>query len=429
MTRFLIISASGRAIAQSAQKAEYKFDVADLFADWDLINLCRESPSFDNRVIRIQRFSDVFDWLESQRYDGAVIGGGFETRLDLVERLESLMPVLGCTSKQLGRLHSVDSIERIGQLAEQSGAKWPITLDSPPGDSDIRKWLSKKLHGSGGRHVCRYDPHSDVNLLERLPSDQRVFQQFVEGQNYSAVFAASDIGEASSTELMYRSNQSSAKTFCQLIGCSQQLVGERELGASPFSYCGSVGPIYLSVENQTILENLGARIADEFEIQGLFGIDFILNSQGLWPVDINPRIPASAEIYELAWTDTTPEPFSIFRSHVRCCQEQNFRLKTAQPVDAYGLVGKAILFCNERDGYFVNQPLNEQLQSQWPREQNAGWIAFADMPNEGTSIQFGEPVLTILAKQPTAELAQAALFESARKVYGILRSQRTRQNF
>jgi predicted ATP-grasp superfamily ATP-dependent carboligase len=245
-----------------------------------------------------------------------------------------------------------------------------------------------------------------------------VFQQFVAGRSYSAVFAACSNSQSRFNRSQPSLKQKSTSDVCQLIGCSRQLGGETEFGAAPFSYCGSIGPIALPSEAQSVLKKLGEEIAIEFNIEGVFGIDFILNTEGVWPVDINPRIPASAEIFELARFHSQQVPFSIFRCHIEGCVGNLHPISSSnrQPIE---LIGKAVLFCRERDGYYVDRPILEQLETHCRDERRTDSLCFADIPNVGASIKFGEPILSIFVTKRTEELVKPALFQAAQRVYSF----------
>ena len=111
-----------------------------------------------------------------------------------------------------------------------------------------------------------------------LFSEPVYFQRFIEGPSFSAIYAAVE-GRA------------------ELLGVTRQLVGTT---GSPFAYRGSIGPISLSSRPTGMLSELGWVLASSFPLIGLFGVDFILRDDDIWPVEVNPRYTASVEVLELA---------------------------------------------------------------------------------------------------------------------------------
>ncbi len=83
-----------------------------------------------------------------------------------------------------------------------------------------------------------------------------------------------------------------------LIGIVRQLVGERWLGSRNFQYAGSVGPWPVSDGTRATLARIGNVLAEEFDLIGLFGVDFILDDEEVWTLEVNPRYTASVEIVE-----------------------------------------------------------------------------------------------------------------------------------
>ena len=43
---------------------------------------------------------------------------------------------------------------------------------------------------------------------------------------------------------------------------------------------------------------LGNILAEQFELMGLFGVDFVLEGERVWSLEVNPRYTASVEIVE-----------------------------------------------------------------------------------------------------------------------------------
>ena len=277
--QLLILSASARFIASSSVRHGFSFRAVDFFADWDLQQFCVGPRENVNKCRRVDNFQELHVSLIDP-CDCAVLGGGLENEPELIRQLNRQVPVMGTGAAQLDRLIDtgncevrVASIRSVGGMAPQT--KTIITAQDDPA-----AWLRKKTAGAGGRHV-RF---ASVNDIDQQVSDDHVFQQHIEGESVSAVFVV-DVG--------------SPRRTCKLLGVSRQLVGETNLGASPFAYCGSIGPLDPGQYDVELIGSIGQAISAEFQIAGVFGIDFIVNSAGVWPVDINPRIPSSAEIFEL----------------------------------------------------------------------------------------------------------------------------------
>ncbi len=108
------------------------------------------------------------------------------------------------------------------------------------------------------------------------------FQPLVAGPSFSAQFVA--VGPKA-----------------RLLGVTRQLVGCRWAGARPFWYVGSVGPVRLKPHDVDIVRSIGNCLARQARLSGLFGVDFVVNTSGVWTLDVNPRFCASIEILERAY--------------------------------------------------------------------------------------------------------------------------------
>lgn len=405
----MLISASGRALAASAEKAGYAFDVFDYFADADLLQICRLSPEYQNRAFRISAPDELLAITDFSRYEGAIIGGGFENQIHLVRYLESKLKLFGTPAAELERLNSVSSLSDISDCCDEANARFPITVLAPPPADTGKIWLRKDMSGSGGRHVRVLDSHRDLDSNSVRFKPSTIFQEKVSGDSVSALF----VGRPSESDTpLTRGPTGSARPVCQFIGCTEQLVGDPRLGAAPFSYCGSVGPIELPLAQKRIIERLGNRLTEKFGLRGFFGIDLIISPESVWLVDINPRITASAELFEggLDWGNT--EHPSIVSIQVASCLGQSV---PATPNDGK-YRAKGILFCKSADGITIDQGVFNPLMEQYASSSERAQCSIADIPNLNTHIAFGEPVLTVFSQANSPAKAKLRMLDLANEV-------------
>ncbi|MBI2479703.1 MAG: ATP-grasp domain-containing protein [Planctomycetia bacterium] len=152
------------------------------------------------------------------------------------------------------------------------------------------QWLRKPVRAAGGYGVEGFVPAQLDNA-----DNSMYLQEFIPGRSIGATFVAAN-GNAI------------------FVGATEQLLGPAWGGAREFQYVGSVGPIGLSPEHAQALSQVGHCIATSFGIQGLFGVDAIVNGEGVWPVEVNPRYTASVEILERAMNIAT------IQWHVAACR-------------------------------------------------------------------------------------------------------------
>jgi hypothetical protein len=184
-----------------------------------------------------------------------------------------------------------------------------------------------------------------------------------------------------------------------LLGVSQQLIGDAAFGAKGFQYCGSLlgkglaGPSgFDGLVGR--LEEIVGHLTAAFRLVGVNGMDFILQRDLLYPLELNPRYTASMELIEMAYGP------NIFSTHVEACHG------TLPPFDVRAVpdvcIGKAILFA-ERTAI---APTTDGWWDQGIR----------DIPFPGERIEAGNPICTILVSGPSLEACYQALREKADSV-------------
>jgi predicted ATP-grasp superfamily ATP-dependent carboligase len=359
-----IVGASTRAAAFSALRAGFSPRCADLFADRDLAKYCH--------VTRVsgRSYPDGFlSFLEQGLAVPWIYTGGLENHPALIEKMSSVRELWGNGRSAVAAARSTGHVR---SLFRRAGLPCPRvhSLNELPA-KDVR-WLLKSPVSTGGSDVSWWPgdkPHAGAHPDSYL-------QEYIEGEPCAAIF----IGEGNGA---------------RFLGLTRQLVGEEWLHAKPFHYCGSIGPLPMDAELHHACEALGNVIAIGCGLRGVFGVDCVLHDRMLWPIEINPRYPASAEILEMGLGQ------SILAAH---CQvfDQEIELATrAVPAAPPRIVGKGILFAKEALAFPDEGPwLNDSEESKPP---HPSVPAFADIPFPGEQIPAGRPIFTIFAKASSLE--------------------------
>ncbi len=347
-----IAGASTRAAAYSALRAGLKPLCADLFADRDL-----------KAVAEVRRISldpptlDIAANLPaSARW---IYTGPFENYPGLVDQIRSTLPLWGTCG---ANLKAARDPVRLARSLKRAGLSTPELRPDPAGLPRDGSWLMKPIASGGGRNIEPWAAWS------RLSDDPVYFQERIPGPSYSALYLGS-LGRAA------------------LIGISRQLLG---LGGQPFAYRGGIGPVRLPRSFEAQLARIGDRLADEFRLIGLFGVDFIAHAGRAWVLELNPRYTASVEILELA--SRSP----LLLEHGRVCDIDMSGEGGTGVEDCRGepcrIVGKRILYATRRltAPDLSIQPFVKDDPYRVPE--------IADVPDEGTEIEIGEPVLTVFAE-------------------------------
>ena len=205
--------------------------------------------------------------------------GEMENRGDLVAAIASVRSLRGSGAAAIAAvrdpavLPSLPAFERLRFCKSRSrfGVWGRLVRRMVTG----RLYLVKPVDSFGGRGIVPWASGMRVGPGQYV-------QQAITGTPMSAV---------------YRSDGWSSA----LIGVTEQLVGEAELGADWFGYGGSIGPVVLGKVDRAALSHLGVVLTQRCDLRGVFGVDLVRDRAGRWwPIEVNPRWPASASVLERA---------------------------------------------------------------------------------------------------------------------------------
>jgi hypothetical protein len=289
----------------------------DLFGDRDL----RAA-----RVVKRRSLTALVDAAVAEPPGAVIYGASFENHPKLVERLGQRHRLLGNPPEVL---RAVRDPARLGAALDW----YPRTTVTPPSSG---RWLRKPLRGGGGIRVREWRGGA-------LPAGTYL-QERIDGVPCS-VAAVGDGKDA------------------QVLGITEQLVGERAFGVRGHRWCGNLVPPRVPVpvdQPQAIC----SRLAAEFGLRGPFGVDFVWDGERAWTVEVNPRPTASLEVIE--------------------------------PVRA---AGKAVLFATEDMVVGDTDPWLER--------------GVRDVPHSGERIAKGRPICTVVTTAATPGEALTALEDEA----------------
>jgi predicted ATP-grasp superfamily ATP-dependent carboligase len=372
----IIFGASVRAAAFSALRAGLRLWCADLFADADLRACCPairvSSSTYPKGFVALSDKAPPGPWMYT---------GRLENHLSLVERISTRRPLWGNAKLSLSVVRSPISLAKVFC---SHGIRFPAIHESSTDLPRQKRWLVKPRRGAGGRGI-----YFQNSIGAKTRSNKQIyFQEFIEGLPCSAVYVGLREG-------------------ARLLGTTRQLVGETWLNAARFHYCGSIGPLALEPAIQNEVERIGNVLARECLLRGLFGVDFILSEGTPWPVEVNPRYPASTEILEYS---LGIKAMAFHRLAFDADMRRSLPVANAPGSEARApFVGKAILFAKRslefpKDGPWTGSVRRSSIE-QMPD--------FADIPEPGRVIRSGAPILTCFGQASTLSGCLDELKQSA----------------
>ena len=365
----VVAGISTRALAASAARAGYRVTAVDAFGDMDLrrdvavISGLREGGA---------HFRPMAAAVAADQAPGglACYTSNFENYPAAVERLAERRTLLGNPASVLKRVRNpLLLMHTLGHL----GFSVPETRSFPPPDVRGRgPWLLKPRRSGGGHGITVWRRNQPVSRSYYL-------QQRLAGVPGSILFAADGQDAV-------------------VLGVTRQIVGDRNMGARGFRYCGSLlgAPATLFPDQPAVADvapRLASAVAKEFAVRGLNGIDFIATSGVPCPIEVNPRYSASMELLEHQGA------LSIFEVHERAC-----RGALPKRLRAAGVQGKAVVFARR------NVVMGDTRQ--WLED-----TSVADIPGAGERILRGRPICTVFASGDDADSCYAGLVRRAAAVY------------
>jgi uncharacterized protein len=364
-----IVGASVRAAACSAVRAGFSVYAGDMFADVDLRRCCEATQVTDypDGLAAILRGPQAGGWMYT---------GGLENEPALIREMSQIRPLWG---------NSVDVLRRVRHPKSVTAALRAAALPCPQvafDAADVPRdgtWLRKPFRSAGGVRISVWGRHPTADSGS---ATHYYFQRHIEGLSCSAVYVAAG-GKA------------------RLLGMTRQLIGAAWAGARDFRYCGSIGPLDAPPVVASGFAEIGTVLARRFELVGLFGVDAVVNARGVWPVEVNPRYPASAELLDWAWG------VPAVALHVAACEAGQL---PSGPAPARHSCGKAIVFAPHR--CVVSAELGARIGE---NDHRVG-PTLADVPAPGTIIEAGWPIVTVLADAPDEQLVLEQLRRLAAQV-------------
>ena len=391
---FLLIGVSVRALMESAGESGYQVQGIDFFADADS---CRfgKTRSLRNDFGLAPSVALLLEVAQNLPCEGLVYASGPENHSAGLKFWEERGLLFGNKVSVLDQVRDPWKLQQALAEIEVAMPEFHRVKDWDP-DTQGKIMLLKPLDGGGGRGV-RVLPQ-EKNTVQRLISglqepSRYIIQEYISGFPASATFLA----DGRRTEV---------------LGTSRQLTVRQ--GANNFIYAGNIVPFDTSLISGTLdvfeerLWRICSHLSTVFRLRGINTLDFVINSKGIWVLELNPRWSASVELIE-RWRGER-----LFAKHLAACgarkrslplEGDESRLNQNQPP---GFWGKRIVYA--KSSFQVGCGLDlAYLYEQGVR----------DIPLAGTEIERGEPICTVL--NTAAAASDAACLKKLRLKAGWVR--------
>ena len=329
----LVIAQSARMLVQMAVEAGFQAVAVDCFADLDTEALATETVKVDN--LAVAAIQPVIEAL-AIRYGltHVVYGSGFERYPESLAYMESRLIMLGNTATVFRRFQDKPAFFR---NLKQLSIKYPETVFSAPAEGG--DWLLKPMRGEGGVGIARYAAGQTVD------AERFYWQRYLSGAVCSVLFTAS-VG------------------LVRVLGFNRQWATEND--EQRYWFAGVSNHADVSPRNRALLTEWLENLVGLYSLRGLGSLDFIVHEGDCHVLEINARIPASAQLYGA----------SIFKQHCLACLDV--------PSDGEWVLPAGFQII------FAQNDITVPAGLSWPE-----WVV--DRPASGVFIGKGAPVCSIIA--------------------------------
>ncbi len=263
------------------------------------------------------------------------------------------------------------------------------------GNYPDKDFIIKPVQGSGGygiRELGKSEKERDKVERELDEAEKKMGKGKKESDEGEDVDFANFLLQEKLTGLNLSSSVLATGSESRTILTSQQIIGDKDLcQKEPYGYCGNIAPL-TDGDIAEEISKAAEEIIDYLKLIGSNGVDFILNDDGLFVIEVNPRIQGTMECAEQSLN------INMAEAHIRACQGD--LMDVPQP-----------------SSFAVKMIVHAREQSQ------VGKLDFKDvydLPAENVIIEEGEPVVTVISSSRVLEDAVYSARKRVEDVYSNL---------
>ena len=382
MEKLLLIGIDTRSMLNSALKLNFDIYSTSYFSTSD-------TPQIENQKIILNESDGESCGIFEDQFDSKAI---LEISKDYMDEVDYIIPISGISpsdfpgkfkKKILGN-KDVKNIENKYKFYKKIKDEFetPITFSINDVDEAIeinknytdKQFILKPAQGSGGYDINLLDNDTSIELND----SEFIMQEYVNGINLSSSLLAT---------------KSDAKTIV-----NTRLLTEHDFGIlDSFIYIGNILPLTsesimrdvtdIDKINETMNET-SENLAHKFNLIGSNGVDYILNENGLYVIEINPRLQGTFECVEMSLG------INMLDAHIKACQGKIIEIPKPK---FYSY--KKIVYSPTRMKY-----------------QKIDLNNIYDLPHIGSITEKSEPLLTIIDKDKDFEKLYEKVESASKKV-------------
>ena len=365
MEKLLLIGINTRSMLNSALKLDYEIFSTSYFSTSD-------TPQIKNQKIILEEKNNESSGIFEDNFNSSYI---LETSKDFIDEADYIIPISGISPGEFSKKDQkkilgnkdVSQIENKFKFYEKIKDEFtvPETFLIKDVDEAIEisenkpevKYIIKPVKGSGGYDINLLNNDSTIQLND---SENYILQEYIDGINLSSsILARKDIKKTIINSRLLTENDFKNNNSYIYIGNILPLTKESSL-----SNIGNIDEI-----NKQMIET-SQNLAYKFNLIGSNGVDYILNENGLYVIEVNPRIQGTFECVEKSLQ------INMLDAHIKSCMNESVEIPKAKYYSY-----KKIIYSPCRNKYSKIDLDN-----------------IYDLPHIGTITEKSEPLLTIIDK-------------------------------
>ena len=365
MEKLLLIGINTRSMLNSALKLDYEIFSTSYFSTSD-------TPQIKNQKIILEEKDNESSGIFEDNFNSSYI---LETSKDFIDEADYIIPISGISPGEFSKKDQkkilgnkdVSQIENKFKFYEKIKDEFtvPETFLIKDVDEAIEisenkpevKYIIKPVKGSGGYDINLLNNDSTIQLND---SENYILQEYIDGINLSSsILARKDIKKTIINSRLLTENDFKNNNSYIYIGNILPLTKESSL-----SNIGNIDEI-----NKQMIET-SQNLAYKFNLIGSNGVDYILNENGLYVIEVNPRIQGTFECVEKSLQ------INMLDAHIKSCMNESVEIPKAKYYSY-----KKIIYSPCRNKYSKIDLDN-----------------IYDLPHIGTITEKSEPLLTIIDK-------------------------------
>lgn len=365
MEKLLLIGINTRSMLNSALKLNYDIFSTSYFSTSD-------TPQITNQKIILEEKDNESCGSFEENFSSSRI---LEISKDFIDEVDHIIPISGVSPNEFSKSDrkkilgnkNVENIENKYEFYKKIKDEFntPETFLIKDVDEAIEisknkpevKYILKPLKGSGGYDINILDNNSSFQLND---GEDYILQEYVEGINLSSsILGSRDMKKTIMNSRLLTENDFEKNNSFLYIGNILPLTSE--------SILTNVKDIE-KINNEMI--QTSTDLAYKFDLIGSNGVDYILNENGLYVIEINPRIQGTFECIEKSLE------INMLDAHIKACQNEIIEIPQAKYYSY-----KKIIYSPCRNKYSKIDLDN-----------------IYDLPHIGSITEKREPLLTIIDK-------------------------------